>query len=74
MAHSTDVVGFAYEADLHCVDCAIGRFGPDIMGQDPAEPEDDEGNPISPVFDGEDAYSEDGAPYCCGDCGSALVE
>jgi hypothetical protein len=28
MAHSTDIVGYTYDADTHCPDCTRERFGP----------------------------------------------
>lgn len=73
MAHATDIVGWVYEADLHCESCAAARF-PALAEDSEIRVEDGEGNEVTPVFLGEDAYAEDGAPYCCGDCGRALVE
>lgn len=56
---SYKVVGYSYEADYHCVSCAIERFG------DPDNPEleDSEGNPIHPLF----LDQLEGGKYC-GDC------
>ena len=40
------VIGFTYEADVHCVQHASERFGANLEN----EPEDNEGNLIHPVF------------------------
>jgi hypothetical protein len=64
---SYDVVGYAYDAALHCVACASERFGdPDAEGL-----EDSEGNPVHPYFAGE-AGEQDGET--CNDCGEAILE
>ncbi len=63
-----DVVGYSYEADLHCEDCTYDRFGGDIYNEE-SPPEDSEGNEISPIF-AQDV--EDGD--CCGDCGEELLQ
>lgn len=78
MAHATDVVGYAYEADVHCVDCAVKRFagGSGLELPDNVIYTDEEGNEVSPIFNGEDAYEDcgecDGTGECetkCGKCG-----
>jgi len=56
---SFEVVGYAYEAALHCLDCAGKRFeNPDKEGL-----EDSEGNPIHPLFLDQLEGGE-----CCDDC------
>lgn len=62
--NSTDVVGYAYEADLHCTQCAEDRFGAAKLMDNENPPEDGEGNPVSPVFAGEDAYEQ--CDHCSG--------
>lgn len=61
-----EIIGFAYEADLHCVDCAMDRFGSDIT-VDIANgwPKDNDGNGIHPIFYREE---HDPAGEYCGDC------
>lgn len=60
------VIGWAYEADLHCWDCAIGRF-PVLDYDDGTLIEDNEGNEVTPVFS-----IEEGGPFNCGDCHERL--
>jgi len=61
-----EVIGYAYEADLHCVACTIKRFGVRMEFLDKVE--DDEGNPIHPVFLGDEREG----PEYCGDCREEL--
>jgi hypothetical protein len=61
-----EVVGWAYEADIHCPACAMKRFGSAL--ENPSS-EDTEGNPIHPIF----AACEEAGDYC-GDCGERLLE
>lgn len=61
-----EVVGFAYEADLHCLDCAHKRF-PELLDDENARVIDREGNEVWPVFLGDISESD-----CCGDCGRVL--
>lgn len=56
-----EVIGYTYEADVHCPDCARKRF------TDPDHAEDREGNPVHPLFLGD--VEE---PEYCGDCGEEL--
>lgn len=53
-----EVIGYAYEADIHCPDCARKRF------PNPNKATDNEGNEVHPVFLGD----EFDTPPCCGDC------
>lgn len=63
------VVGFTYDADIHCVDCSQKRFGsadwPDLI---PQGLEDSEGNEPSAIFED----SESDTPEHCADCGTFL--
>ena len=75
---------YAYEADYHCVSCAVERFGVDaesltIMEATdlkldqhaiPYESYDREGNQISVVF----AHDEDPDGITCGGCGHEIQE
>ena len=62
-----EIVGWAYEADLHCNPCAAKRFGPDLLKG--KEMEDGEGNSVHPVFLGDLQGDE-----VCGDCFKKLDE
>ena len=53
-----EVIGYAYDADLHCVDCTKERFPL------PNQAVDSEGNEVYPVFLGE----EDNENSVCADC------
>ena len=57
MGSVTEIVGYSYEADIHCVDCTAKRF-PTLTGTD------DEGNIVHPVFGSDET---DYAWHC--DCG-----
>lgn len=58
------VIAYAYEADIHCADCAAKRF-PTGHGTDR------EGNEIHPVFDTDE---QDASGVYCGDCGDEISE
>ena len=57
-----EVIGYAYEADMHCPDCARKRF------KNPDKATDNEGNEVRPIFLGDE---HDSPPYC-GDCHELL--
>ena len=61
---SFEVVGYAYDASIHCLNCARARFGGQI---DSAV--DSEGNPVTPVF--VDSVTAD--DYC-DDCFESLAD
>lgn len=63
-----EVIGYTYEADYHCVDCAEKRFGPgvDNLGKEPKY--DNEGNMVHPIF-ASDEFEE---TESCGDCGATI--
>lgn len=61
-----DILGYSFEADLHCVECSIARFGEDGLAAD-SEVTDSEGNTPKPIFACE-ASLEDR----CGDCEEPL--
>ena len=64
-----DVIGYAYDADSHCLDCTVARF-PEADAEFTGC-EDTEGNGISPIFaDGD----HDPSGEYCGDCGAELWE
>ncbi len=54
------IIGYAYEADVHCADCAKVRFNGRL---DLAV--DAEGNPVHPIF----STDEKEHPLHCADCG-----
>ena len=59
-----EVIGYTYEADVHCIECAKNRFGT----SDPTNPylniTDNEGNSVYPIF----LDSEWDSHPVCGDC------
>ena len=65
-----DVLGYAYDADLHCLACTRQRFGRRAC-DDAEPPAGSEGNEIHPVFAGDE---HDPAGEYCGDCGAEIVE
>lgn len=65
-----EIIGWTYEADVHCNTCTRERFGPDIETLVPA-PEDSEGNEIHPIFASDET---DPAGEYCGDCGTEIAE
>jgi hypothetical protein len=74
-----EVVGYTYDADVHCVACTRGYIvntgqtldPDDIDDYDLAEQfTDSEGNELHPMFAG-DEYME--TEYC-GDCGEVIME
>ncbi len=62
-----DIVGWTYEADMHCPDCAYERFGK-ALDDDENPPEDSEGNEVHPVFVSDCAEETEH----CGDCGEGI--
>jgi len=54
------IIAYTYEADFHCVDCTLSRFGT-YANLDQCE--DSEGNSIHPVFSTDEVYEP-----VCGDC------
>ena len=65
----TAIVGWAFESDIHCPDCARDWFG-SAIDDDEAPPVDGDGNPARPVF----ATDESAPEALCGNCGAALLE
>ena len=64
------IIGYAYEADTHCVNCTEKRFKTKDL--DPETPiEDNEGNEIHPMFPWEEHgyYTCDGDDECDQMCG-----
>ena len=61
-----EIVGWTYEADTHCNECAVKRFGTDL---DSPNCTDNEGNKVLAIFL-DSINSED--PICCGDCLSPI--
>ena len=72
--NTTTIVGWKYDADLHCPGDTALRFGaegadmlPFLLGQD-TDVTDSEGNPVTPVL--ADEVTEDDV---CGDCFATLL-
>ena len=67
------IVGYAYEADIHCPPCTMARFHryiEDSGDHDLQEVEDSEGNTIHPIF----AMDEGSEQGYCGDCHERLMD
>lgn len=56
------IIGYTYEADAHCQDCAHNRF------HRPHESTDNEGNPVHPMFSTDEYLSSE----YCGTCGREI--
>lgn len=74
------VIGYTYEADYHCTDCAEERF-PGISKDDGTKYEDSEGNEPHPIFDTDEWYANDiyegkkeVVTFNCSDCGAEMDE
>ena len=66
-----EIMGYTYEADMHCTSCTIERFGDwDLsMRMDAKDwPHDSEGNPVHVVWS-VDEYT----PSMCGTCHENLI-
>lgn len=66
----TDIVGYTYETDIHCPECAAERFGwcecdipNDVHGVD------GDGNEITPIFAGDEGVDD----MTCSDCNEPLI-
>ena len=57
-----DIIGYAYNAAMHCPDCAHAA------GMDREDAIDGEGNGVAAAF----ASGEDWQDECCDDCGAPL--
>jgi hypothetical protein len=75
------VIGYTYEADYHCIECATKAFGyklthPERVGK----AIDSEGNEVHPVFDTDEWYAnaiyegETHDTLNCGDCFALMYE
>lgn len=69
MMKAYEVVGFSYEASTHCSGCTCKRIVSGLRKGD-IEVIDAEGNPIHPVFAGD----EDADTETCDDCGEKLIQ
>ena len=66
MVNASDVVGYTYDADIHCPTCAAKRFSAHtLMGK--GHETDGDGNPPNPIF-GDQADGD-----VCSDCGDSLT-
>lgn len=66
--NATDVLGYAYEAAIHCVMCAESRFDVDALADGTAT--DSEGNKVTPYF-ADEAGATDRVEHC-DDCGADI--
>ena len=64
------IIGYSYDADVHCVDCAVEEFGleegKDWVREDAT---DSEGNQVHPLFSTDEP---DDSGWYCGDCDQQL--
>lgn len=60
------VLGYTFEADMHCLGCTAARFG-DAVLEDGFEGVDSEGNPPHPIFACDSALTD-----ACGTCHEPL--
>ena len=75
----TKVIAYTYEADTHCVDCTVKRFGTAEDGY-VEDAIDAEGNPVTPLFSTDEWWAN--ALYAgkrhealaCGTCGEIIDE
>ena len=74
----SDPIAYTYEADMHCVHCALSRFGPE-----PGRPwvregaNDAEGNRVGALAPWEgwcDLHESGSQVLACGTCGSVISE
>lgn len=75
--NAADVLCYTYDADYHCTDCAIARYGEHprspVVHRWAATP--DTGEAPQPVFgDSEwyDPYDDTPQTLCCGTCGDVI--
>lgn len=70
--NATDIIGWTYDADIHCNDCALARFGAAVtLYPWDGRAKDSEGNEPHPIF-ASDECGETGE--YCGDCGREVSE
>ena len=66
-------IAYTYEADTHCPDCAVARFGKEPgYPWPPEEAKDREGNPVGAIAPWDDwcnGEEEDVCTLACGTCG-----
>ena len=79
--HATTVIGYSWQADMHCVDCTRHAANVGLLKREPplsmdtdehglaTDLVDSEGNEIHPVFAGDEGASDER----CGDCGDELM-
>lgn len=81
MSHGTDLIGYAYDAALHCVECTLDRFTAVVERAEhenadadehglPYELLDSRGNPVAPIFETTELEADD----ACDDCGARFYE
>lgn len=63
------IIGYTYEADVHCVACTVERFGEEPgRGWVREDAVDNEGNAVHPVFSWDVEQDE-----WCGTCGEKIA-
>lgn len=69
MLHAHKVYGFAADAALYCPNCAVERYGTELLFVD-CDVRDWEGNEITPLY----SWTVDAAEDYCDDCFRPLVD
>jgi len=76
------IIGYTYDADIHCVDCAFNEAAVGVLKRQPPlyvgsdecgmamDLVDREGNKVRPVYDIDERVNM----ACCGDCFGPLRE
>ena len=68
MPHPATIIAYTYEGDIHCCQCAQKRFGAAL---DDGTAQDGEGNPVHPVFAGDEICE---IHETCANCGEYVYE
>ena len=70
------VLGYTYEFDVHCIQCAVSRFG--VEGVDAEDTTDKYGDSIGVIFSSSEWHSctdaDEAGILACGDCGGVIDE
>lgn len=66
----TNPIAYTYDADHHCPDCTVERFGSDANGWPPQDATDSEGNPLGTIapWDEWQQGTGDCETLACADC------
>ena len=73
---SHDPIAYTYEADTHCPDCALERFGRGEHGDIAEDCSDNEGNQVGVIAPWDEWQTFEGGDesLVCGTCGEVIEE